>query len=299
MSTNSNAAIARCRQPHHARLHQRDVRDLQRHSARPEPTTSPARSMTRCSARGPAASLGAAAPRSCIADVHLGRDQQTGYAPGHVAVVHGHHARPVTIVNNTINGFNSNVAGTFSAAVPEPASLIMLGSAARWAAVDGRLSSQSRVPSPPARSSTSGIASSLSKMRARFHGLAANQSRHWSAGTAQTRRPRPRERGLFIEGSPDRIAPDVSSGLIVECMSVRAKSTSSRGRRAPGFQVRPDLAAMMAELAHHPADLGTTGERLELADQRSPFCPLRQGGEGRDDVFGHTERASPRRDRPP
>ena len=46
----------------------------------------------------------------------------------------------------------------------------------------------------------------------------------------------------------------------------------------------------MAELGHHPADLGTTGEGLELADQRGPFGPLPQSGEGRDDVFGHTKR---------
>ena len=47
----------------------------------------------------------------------------------------------------------------------------------------------------------------------------------------------------------------------------------------PGPDVGPDLAPVLTDLAHHPANLGAVGERLELADQGGTFGPVQLRGQ--------------------
>ena len=58
---------------------------------------------------------------------------------------------------------------------------------------------------------------------------------------------------------------------------------------ATRFEMRPDLTALIAELTHYPADLGSIGKSLELANECGTLSPLGQGGKSRDDMFGHTK----------
>ena len=60
-------------------------------------------------------------------------------------------------------------------------------------------------------------------------------------------------------------------------------------RLVPGPEVGPDLAPVLTDLAHHPANLGAVGERLELADQGGTFGPVQLRGQRGQDVLGDTE----------